>query len=37
MLQVIACPVGPLAANCYIVTAPGGTTGFVVDPGADAE
>ena len=37
MLQVIACPVGPLAANCYIVTAPGGMTGFVVDPGGDAD
>ena len=37
MLQVFTCPVGPLAANCCIVSAPGGSTGFIVDPGADAE
>ncbi len=37
MLTVIPCPVGPLAANCLIAFDPESRSGFVVDPGDDAD
>jgi hydroxyacylglutathione hydrolase len=36
-IEIITRPVGPLQANCYVVYEPGGSQGFIVDPGGDPE